>query len=88
MESQIPAFFDLVVWAHEHESIPKVYECAETGVHFLQPGSTVITSLCESETKAKHCFLLRVKRQAFTCKAIRLKCTRPFLLRTFSLQGS
>lgn len=61
MENQLPSFFDLVIWAHEHESIPSVYECVETGVHFLQPGSTVRTSLCEAETKPKHCFVLKVK---------------------------
>lgn len=87
MESQFPSFFDLVIWAHEHESIPKVYECAENGVHFLQPGSTVITSLCEAEMKPKHCFLLKIKQQAFTCKSLRLRCTRPFALRTIELKG-
>ena len=34
-EGMIPKFFHLVVWAHEHESIPQVFECHETGVHFL-----------------------------------------------------
>jgi|LauGreDrversion4_2_1035121.scaffolds.fasta_scaffold129922_2 double-strand break repair protein MRE11 len=86
MESQIPNFFDLVIWAHEHESIPNVYECAETGVHFLQPGSTVITSLCEAETKPKHCFLLKIKRGAFTSKPIKLRYARPFVMRTIELR--
>ena len=31
----IPHFFDLVVWGHEHESVPAPTLCAETGVHFL-----------------------------------------------------
>jgi double-strand break repair protein MRE11 len=88
MESQIPQFFDLVIWAHEHESIPRAYECGETGVHFLQPGSTVITSLCEAETKPKHCFLLKVKKGSFVCKALRLRCTRSFALRTVSLTST
>jgi double-strand break repair protein MRE11 len=34
-EGMIPKFFHLVVWAHEHESIPQVFECQENGVHFL-----------------------------------------------------
>jgi double-strand break repair protein MRE11 len=88
MESQFPSFFDLVIWAHEHESIPKVYECAENGVHFLQPGSTVITSLCDAETQPKNCFLLKIKLQSFTCKPIKLKHTRQFVLRTFDLKNS
>jgi double-strand break repair protein MRE11 len=70
MENVIPSFFDLVIWAHEHESIPEVWECNETGVHFLQPGSTAITSLIEAEAKPKHCFLLKIKEQAFTCQPI------------------
>jgi double-strand break repair protein MRE11 len=35
MENLIPKFFDLAIWAHEHESFPNVWECGETGVHFL-----------------------------------------------------
>ncbi|CDW75302.1 dna repair exonuclease [Stylonychia lemnae] len=86
MENIIPQFFDLVIWAHEHESIPQVYECTETGVHFLQPGSTVITSLCEAETKPKHCFILKIKQSAFTCKPIKLRCVRNIIFRTQELR--
>lgn len=57
-EGMIPKFFHLVIWAHEHESIPQVFECHENGVHFLQPGSTVATSLIQAEAKDKHCFFL------------------------------
>ena len=88
MESQFPSFFDLVIWAHEHECIPNVYECAENGVHFLQPGSTVITSLCEAETKPKCAFLLKVKGQSFTSKALKIRSTRTFVHRTIDLKGS
>jgi double-strand break repair protein MRE11 len=77
-----------VIWAHEHESIPQIYECEETGVHFLQPGSTVITSLSESETKPKHCFMLKIKQQAFTCKPIQLRCVRNFVFRNIELKSS
>lgn len=57
-EGMIPKFFHLVVWAHEHESIPQVFECGDNGVHFLQPGSTVATSMIQAESKDKHAFFL------------------------------
>jgi hypothetical protein len=44
-EGMIPKFFHLVIWAHEHESIIDVFECQENNVLFVQPGSTVATSL-------------------------------------------
>jgi len=71
-ESMIPKFFHLVVWAHEHESIPSVQECHENGVHFLQPGSTVATQLHATEAKDKHCFFLQVHKTSFKVQAIRL----------------
>lgn len=64
-EGMIPKFFHLVIWAHEHESIPSVFECHENGVHFLQPGSTVATQLHQSEAKDKHCFFLQVHKTQF-----------------------
>jgi double-strand break repair protein MRE11 len=50
-ENIIPNFFDLVIWGHEHESIPETWQCMDTSVFFLQPGSTVATSLIEMEGK-------------------------------------
>ena len=89
LESQIPDFFDLVVWGNEHECIPQVRECLETKVHFLQPGSTVVTSYAESEAKPKHCFVLKVKRDgAFTVKPLRLRCVRRFLFKDVALKAS
>jgi len=63
MEGIFPKWIDLVVWGHEHESVPNITECEENGVYFLQPGSTVATSLIEDEAKQKHCFKLRVNKQ-------------------------
>ena len=77
-ESMIPGFFNLVIWAHEHESIPEVNECRETGTCFLQPGSTVATSLIAAEAKPKHCFLLRVDGIKYNVQPIRLDNVRPF----------
>ncbi|TNV82300.1 hypothetical protein FGO68_gene4878 [Halteria grandinella] len=78
-EGMIPKFFHLVIWAHEHESIPVANECQENGVHFLQPGSTVATQLHASEAKDKHFFLLQVVKQQFKCQPIRMHNVRPFV---------
>ena len=60
-ENFIPAFFDLVIWGHEHECrIDAEYSVVgsdadgeEQGIYISQPGSSVATSLCEGETKKK-----------------------------------
>eukprot|EP00347_Sterkiella_histriomuscorum_P012706 403367531 len=84
-EGMIPKFFHLVIWAHEHESIPQVMECHENSVHFLQPGSTVATSLIQAESKDKHCFFLQVHKQSFKIQAVRLQNTRPFAFDSIEL---
>jgi len=48
-DETIPDWIDLVIWGHEHESIPYLTNCEQTGVRFLQAGSTVATSLIEAE---------------------------------------
>ena len=57
----LPNFFDLVVWAHEHECIPSPIESVEAGFHILQSGSSVATSLTKSERSPKHVFILEVR---------------------------
>ena len=78
-EGMIPRFIHLVIWAHEHESIPQVFECQENQVHFLQPGSSVATSLIQAESKNKHCFFMQVHKTAFKINAIKLQNVRPFV---------
>ncbi len=75
----IPKFFDLVVWGHEHESFPNIRTCAETGVSFVQPGSTVATSLIEAEAQPKNVFMLRIVNERFSVKAIQLTQVRPMI---------
>ena len=48
----------------------------------------MITSLCEAETKQKHCFILKVKKGSFICKEVKLRFTRPFVLRTIELKNT
>lgn len=84
----IEEFVDLVMWGHEHECkiTPEKYD----KWYVSQPGSTVATSLCEAETKQKHCALLEVRglppaedgkpREAqFRVRPIELRTVRPFI---------
>ena len=50
-DQDIPDYFDLVIWGHEHECITEIKLCDKTHVRFLYPGSTVATSLIEAEAK-------------------------------------
>ena len=46
---------DLVIWGHEHESLIDPKQGPEgKGFHVIQPGSTVATSLVESEVRVGH----------------------------------
>jgi hypothetical protein len=86
-ESLLPAFLDLVLWGHEHESRPGLVRADSGKMTFvLQPGSTVATSLCEGEAAPKHCFLLEVRGAQFRSTAIPLRCVRPFGMRHVSLR--
>ena len=54
----LPDWIDLIIWCHEHESIPKF--TVEEGKRVYQPGSTVATSLTEGEGLKKHVGLLSI----------------------------
>ena len=56
---QLPDWVDLIIWCHEHESIPK-FEVQENK-KIYQPGSTIPTCLTESEGILKHAGLLEIK---------------------------
>ena len=84
LETRVPNWFNLVIWGHEHESIPKFVTCESTNVDFLQPGSTIYTSLIDAESKQKHCFILTFDHINGTefemdLEAVPLRTLRPFL---------
>ena len=87
-EDTIPGFFNFVLWAHEHEWIPTAYEWEDTSVHFLQPGSTVQTSLVESESRPKMAFLLEVYKTGFKLSERPLSKYRPLIFQTIELADS
>ncbi|KAK9465749.1 Mre11 DNA-binding presumed domain-containing protein [Lipomyces arxii] len=80
-ETFLPHFLDLVVWGHEHECLIDPSENPETGFHVMQPGSSVVTNLCESEAAEKYIAILSVTGQDFNVEKIRLKTVRPFVMR-------
>eukprot|EP01022_Parablepharisma_sp_SALTPOND_P026573 TRINITY_DN64417_c0_g1_i1.p1 TRINITY_DN64417_c0_g1~~TRINITY_DN64417_c0_g1_i1.p1 ORF type:complete len:702 (-),score=94.90 TRINITY_DN64417_c0_g1_i1:1527-3632(-) len=84
-ERTLPDFFNLVVWGHEHECIPIVKQCQQTGSNVLYVGSTVVTSLIDSEAKPKHCFVLNVHKRDFALEPIPLKSARPFIYEQIEL---
>jgi double-strand break repair protein MRE11 len=79
-EGFLPDFLDLVIWGHEHECRlrPEYNELLKFFVS--QPGSSVITSLSESELKPKHVGLLKVYKKTFKLEAIPLRSVRQFLI--------
>lgn len=85
-EDVLPAFLDLVVWGHEHDSL--VYEMKGgkgDGFSVIQPGSTVATSLAAGEALPKHCALLQVHKTDYILTPIALKTVRPFIFKTVVL---
>lgn len=91
-ENMLPDWLDLIVWGHEHDSIPQVSETRffDDGVEsirrVLQPGSTVATSLSVGEALPKHVFILHVQNKDWNIEAIPLKTVRPFFMRDIDLR--
>lgn len=75
----LPSFLDLVVWGHEHESIPTPTKSEAKGFHIVQPGSTIPVALTEAEAKPKHACMLEVHHNLFRVTPIPLKTQRVFL---------
>lgn len=82
----LPGFFNLVIWGHEHECIPFPVHNPSTGFDTLQPGSSVVTSLCDSECTDKNVFVISIKGKAYSIEPIRLRTVRPFVIGEVSLQ--
>ncbi|KAI1721371.1 mre11 DNA-binding presumed domain-containing protein [Ditylenchus destructor] len=92
----IPAFFDLVIWGHEHESLiePQYFTIgtnengADNGFFIIQPGSTVATSLCKEEAVQKHCAIIKVQDRRFKSIPIPLQTTRQVIIDELQLDDS
>ncbi|KAG2581949.1 hypothetical protein PVAP13_6KG080700 [Panicum virgatum] len=77
-ELLLPRFLDLVIWGHEHECLIDPEEVSGMGFHVTQPGSSIATSLINSEAKAKHVLLLEIKGTQYRPTKIPLQSVRPF----------
>eukprot|EP01134_Creolimax_fragrantissima_P004857 CFRG4857T1 len=91
-ENVIPPFLDLVVWGHEHECMKDpVLGGNDQKTYIYQPGSSVITSLCEAETIPKNVGLLEIAihpgdvKPKFSLTPIPLKTVRPLRLKMIDL---
>ncbi|XP_045604272.1 LOW QUALITY PROTEIN: double-strand break repair protein MRE11 [Procambarus clarkii] len=79
-ESFLDPFLDLVIWGHEHECLIEPRLSAPDSFHVIQPGSSVVTSLCAGEAVEKKVVLLEVNhQQQFKTTALDLKTIRPFV---------
>ncbi len=76
----MPDFLDLVLWGHEHECRIKPEYNELQGFYVTQPGSSVITALCESELEPKHVGILKVYKKNFKLDKIPLRSVRQFVM--------
>jgi len=71
---------DLVIWGHEHESLPAPTQSVGGKKYLIsQPGSTVQTALTPGEAKQKHCLFLEIQEKRWRAKPIPLTSVRPFI---------
>ncbi|XP_076376684.1 double-strand break repair protein MRE11 [Megalopta genalis] len=84
-EAHFPPLIHLVVWGGEHECRITGESISKQEYYVTQPGSTVATSLCEGESKAKHIGILCVNDYRVKLKKLKLKTVRPFVFDTLNL---
>lgn len=90
-ESMIPEWMDLVIWGNEHECIPSVTESLVGTFRIYQPGSSVATSLGETEnsiTHPKHMGLIEIRSRKFRLTPIKFTQVRPFIYQDISLKST
>ncbi|KAJ1915005.1 meiotic recombination [Tieghemiomyces parasiticus] len=79
--------FHLVMWGHEHECRIDPEPNSARGFAITQPGSSVATSLCEGEARAKHVALLTIQGpHQYDMSKVRLRYVRPFIMEDVALR--
>jgi len=94
-ERYLPSWLDYVVWGHEHECLIEPTESTQ-GFHVSQPGSSVVTSLIDGESKEKRICVLEVRSDPDNPNAapywrtapIPLLSTRPFEFEQLSFSST
>ncbi|CAK8680453.1 unnamed protein product [Clavelina lepadiformis] len=85
-ENFIDEDINLIVWGHEHAcEIDRDWKSGKSRV--LQPGSSIATSLRESESKDKHVAILEIKGDNFNLIPIPLETVRPLHIETIILEN-
>lgn len=87
-EDEIPDFIDYCLWGHEHDQKFEVIQSNDVLVD--QPGSTVVTSLCDGETSHRRIGVLKIhsdkkNRLRWQHFKVPLECSRIFIFRTITL---
>lgn len=84
----MPPFLNFIIWGHEHECRIDPELNPRQEFHVCQPGSSVATSLSESESVKKytkiitirHVGVLRINGMKYKMEKIPLRTVRPFLM--------
>ena len=84
-EDMIPEWIDFVMWGHEHECDIELTESVVGTFRISQPGSSVATSLSESESVRKKIGLLDVREGQFRLTSVPLTQVRSFVVSTVRL---
>ncbi|GJP31646.1 hypothetical protein CLOM_g14710 [Closterium sp. NIES-68] len=77
-QTKFASFLDLIVWGHEHECLIHPTKPEPAKYYVTQPGSSVVTQLCEGEARPKQVLFLRVQGNQFESHNIALTTPRPF----------
>lgn len=87
-DRDLPAFFDLVIWGHEHEpEAPSL--SSEQPFIVYQPGSSVATSLSHSEQAPKSIGVLTLSSKTKAqIQRIPLRTVRPMILKQIDMRKS
>lgn len=77
-------FLDLVIWGHEHECKLEPEKSQERGFYVSQPGSSINTSLNQTECEEKAIGLLTIQGTSFKMKKLTLYSPRPVSIKDVS----
>ncbi|KAG5669538.1 hypothetical protein PVAND_017425 [Polypedilum vanderplanki] len=67
----LPKFMNLIIWGHEHECKIDIEQCNDK-MFITQPGSSIATSLNQSEAVRKHVGILEINIRPLIYKSIEL----------------
>lgn len=78
-EEFLPKFLDIIYWGHEHECRIDLEDSLTGNFYITQPGSTIATSLSQSESSAKYVGIMEIKGEQCRIVPIKLKSNRAFI---------